>query len=89
MGLGFVDQGWAYLGLFGEIPRFLDMGLGLLNTCHLSLCFLNIRLNKTKVYNPNEKSPIWMKLYELDTYKITKPYSTKLSMTEGQICTHF
>jgi hypothetical protein len=56
MGLGFMDQGWAYLGLFGEIPSFLDMSMGLLNTCHLSLCFLNIRLNKTKVFNTNEKT---------------------------------
>jgi hypothetical protein len=45
LSMGFLDLGWACLGLFGEIPSFLAC-LGLLNTCHLSLCFLNIRPNK-------------------------------------------
>jgi len=67
LNMGFLDLGWACLGLFGEIPSFLDMGPGLSNTCHLSLCFLNLRLNKTKVFYSNEKSSFWMKLYELDT----------------------
>jgi hypothetical protein len=50
LSMGFLDLGWACLGHFGEIPSFLDMGLGLLNTCHLSLCLVNIKVKQDQSF---------------------------------------